>query len=322
MAGITLDGMIRKHGEEIGIQKWNALMDKRRKQNTREGFIERHGPEIGEIKYSEFLEKNKTKGTLLSFIRKYGEGEGTKKYYEKNAKLSVGIDSLRARGYTEEEIADIRKKHKENSFKHMENKTPEELAETRYKMGKPLRIDYWIEQGYTEKEAKLALSSRQNTSSLDKFIKRYGEEKGREKYITTNFKKTTATSSVSEEEKYFVQYLDENIFRGNTENIFSYKKRGPCFRNGDKVIIPDLVDNNVKLIIEYYGEFWHMHPDFFSPEDVHPVTLLTAQQTWDNDKERVKYLESLGYKVMVVWGSDFKQNKKMILQEIKKYYEN
>ncbi len=44
------------------------------------------------------------------------------------------------------------------------------------------KIEYWLEKGYTEEEAKKKISERQSTFSKEKCIKKYGEEEGTKRW--------------------------------------------------------------------------------------------------------------------------------------------
>jgi G:T-mismatch repair DNA endonuclease (very short patch repair protein) len=142
------------------------------------------------------------------------------------------------------------------------------------------------------------------------------------RYPVWKSKFSTEIESISKEEKQFFQFLDDHIYKGHLENIFYHARRGPCFKFEDSIIIPDIVDNNIKLIIEYYGDFWHTNPRVFDSSYIHPISKLTSEQIWAKDKKRIDYFTSLGYDVKVVWSSEFKDNKKKVLEEIKKFYEN
>ena len=75
----------------------------------------------------------------------------------------------------------------EFSKKVHENITPEQQS---------TRIEYWLNKGYNETEAKQKLSKRQTTFSLEKCIEKYGEIKGKQSWIDrqekwiTNYKKS------------------------------------------------------------------------------------------------------------------------------------
>ena len=51
-----------------------------------------------------------------------------------------------------------------------------------------------------------------------------------------------------------------------------------------------------------------MRPDIFSEDYVNPITKLSAKAKRDFDKLKIEQLTSLGYDVIVVWESDWKEN--------------
>lgn len=326
MAALTRELFISKYGEEEGIRRWDDLIYKRKTQNKLEGFVRRFGPEQGPIKYQEHLEKTRGKGSLEWYVKKYGEEEGSRRYYEKNRKIGVKEENLRRNGRTEQEILEIKERHRRNSVQYLETLSEEEIREINYKKGRANRVEYWMEKGHTREEAQDIISQRQNTSSLDKFIERYGPVEGKQRYIEVNVRKTknwkSANGPVSKAEQKFFQALDQSIYRGQYKNVFYYNKRGPVFINESRIITPDVVDNNHKIIIEFFGDFWHMNPNTFSPEDINPVTKMTAQEKWTRDQERISFLETKGYHVIIVWESEFNRSPEQIIRSIINVYEN
>lgn len=75
------------------------------------------------------------------------------------------------------------------------------------------------------------------------------------------------------------------------------------------------------IIVEYNGSFWHADPSIYKSDWINPINGNTAQYTWDYDKKRKQYIESLGYKIITVWSKhplDFDILYKMILDKAKK----
>ena len=66
--------------------------------------------------------------------------------------------------------------------------------------GKPTRIQYFIDKGLTEDEAKIALKERQSTFSLEKCIIKYGEIEGTKRWKERQIKWQNTLNSKSEEE--------------------------------------------------------------------------------------------------------------------------
>lgn len=62
-------------------------------------------------------------------------------------------------------------------------------------------LTYYLNKGMTEKEAKHALSERQSTFSLEKCIKKYGEEEGLKRFNARQEKWQNTLNNKSDEEK-------------------------------------------------------------------------------------------------------------------------
>jgi len=79
----------------------------------------------------------------------------------------------------------------------------------------------------------------------------------------------------------------------------------------------DIQLKNESIIIEYFGDNWHMNPALYKANDLHFRTNIPAAQIWEKDKEKLEFLRKLGYDVIIVWASDWKKKKQHVLQEIK-----
>jgi G:T-mismatch repair DNA endonuclease (very short patch repair protein) len=83
---------------------------------------------------------------------------------------------------------------------------------------------------------------------------------------------------------------------------------------------PDIIIDD-KIIIEFYGDYWHANPKIFKSDDFAGKNTLVSI-IWENDKNRIKKLESAGYKVIIVWQYDYLENKNEVIQNIKNEIEN
>ena len=108
-----------------------------------------------------------------------------------------------------------------------------------------------------------------------------------EKYGVTCAFELAKQSSRSKKEK-----LLENILPGYQPNIKIGKYK------------PDYVNKETMSIIEVYGDYWHCNPNIFHADFYHHQLKKTAKEKWNEDYQRQKYLESLGYTVTIVWESD------------------
>lgn len=79
----------------------------------------------------------------------------------------------------------------------------------------------------------------------------------------------------------------------------------------------DVMFRDKKLIVELFGDYWHLNPAKYKGDHVHPLMRKTAQQVWDRDARKIQGLRELGYEVVVVWESDWHFDRDACAQRIK-----
>ena len=68
----------------------------------------------------------------------------------------------------------------------------------------------------------------------------------------------------------------------------------------------DGFDPNTNTIYEFYGDFWHGNPKKYKPDDINQVNNTTFGELYKKTIEREEYLKSLGYKIVSIWESEYK----------------
>ena len=66
----------------------------------------------------------------------------------------------------------------------------------------------------------------------------------------------------------------------------------------------DIYVPDKNLIIECFGDYWHMNPLKYKPANFNTSTKRTAKEQWEKDKRRRLFMESNGYKVVELWESE------------------
>lgn len=77
---------------------------------------------------------------------------------------------------------------------------------------------------------------------------------------------------------------------------------------GKHWFLPDALVDFYKVVVEFYGDFWHANPEIYLPNEI-VRDKISAKEIWEKDNERICKLIGGGYDVIVVWESDFKKNK-------------
>ena len=81
--------------------------------------------------------------------------------------------------------------------------------------------------------------------------------------------------------------------------------------NNKKAYFYDFVDTKNKKVIEFNGDLYHANPSLFNENDCpNPFNKkLTAKEIWEYDKQKLDHIKSLGYQVLIIWESNYRQNK-------------
>lgn len=241
--------------------RFTGLCLKHSKTNTLEVFKIRYGEDDALLKWEQYLQKIAYSQSLEYYVEKYGEIEGSKKW----------------------EIIKI-KKHKalEPYFSNNDSQRKnlilarESLEKTPHK--RTAKIEYWLAKGFSPEEARQKLSERQTTFTLEKCIKKYGEEEGRKIYKDRQIKwqETLKKDPIKYEEIQRKKFKDMGYSKASQEvfnlicerlehehlhfNEVFYATRNKEFYVAHPDGYGSLLDFYIKDInfcVEYDGEYYH-----------------------------------------------------------------
>lgn len=235
------------------------------------------------------------------------------------------------RGFTDEEsskkIEEIRKNIVQKSSKTIKN-NPEKYA-SKY----PTKIEYYLSRGYSEEEGRKIIKEIQNRFSLNKCIEKYGIE-GQKIWKDRQEKWKRSLNSKTEQEKIEInrkklfnnsgyskisQKLFWNIYEKFSENNIKFEElTGELVlynKDLNKHYRYDYVDFTRKKIIEFNGDFWHCNPEKYNEDFNHKILKSSAKKIWMNDKIKIDWISSKGYKVMVIWESEYRKDPKQTLEK-------
>lgn len=183
------------------------------------------------------------------------------------------------------------------------------------------QLEYWIAKGYNEETAKEMLSSRQRTFTLEKCITKYGTERGKEiwkkrqekwkKSLTEHFSKYGDKRNALAQSEFAMYCIEKicnkmNIIIPFSEKFITNKDTGKHFSF-------DFQYEN--KLIEFNGDYWHCNPLKYSFYYFNKRKNMTAKEIWEYDEEKTKTAESYGYKVLVVWESEYNDNPEATIQK-------
>ena len=81
----------------------------------------------------------------------------------------------------------------------------------------------------------------------------------------------------------------------------------------------DIYVPKFNLLIEYNGDYWHCNPIKYSSDYINIKKNKTAKEIWDYDNNKLDLAKNKNYNFEVIWETDYKKNKEIILEIIKKY---
>lgn len=242
--------------------------------------------------------------------------------FERNSRRPIRKEYWIKKGYTDQEAQTLAlesKNHnnklgaKSSSASKVRNITSKRCTE------------YYTVRGYSVEEAKILVSEGQKYFSKEICIKKYGEDQGLKVWQNRQNRWQNTLAAKSDEEKSRINRLKlskgitvskaEKTILEQIKNVFPTVKHQFSLSDASnkKQYVYDI--NVDKKIIEYHGDFWHSNPSKYSWDFTNPRTKLKAIDKWAMDAVKIKYAESQGYQVLVVWESDFKLNKEKVIKE-------
>jgi G:T-mismatch repair DNA endonuclease (very short patch repair protein) len=191
------------------------------------------------------------------------------------------------------------------------------------------QLQYWVNKGYSDDEAREILKERQSTFTLEKCIKKYGKDKGteifndrQEKWSSTMEKQYQngeytrfCKSNWSNIELEFIKDLVKvlNLTDDEYYSALNGKQFFRRFKEIGRTLAYDFVLD--KKIIEFNGDYWHMNPNKYKASYFNKSIQETAGEKWKIDNEKINLIKKEGYEVLIVWESEYHQNPKETIQK-------
>jgi hypothetical protein len=180
------------------------------------------------------------------------------------------------------------------------------------------------------------------TKSKTYLIEKYGVEQGIEKYLEINRKKsephdpkilseklgislddavslicnrgTYKYTSLLEQE--FIKLLETQI--GPLEHSSLKNPFGKWCHLLNRYVVYDIKHKD--CIIEFNGDYWHANPKKYHNTD--RIRGIPVKDIWNFDLEKINLVKNSGYRVMVIWESEFLDNKIETIEKVKQWILN
>lgn len=247
------------------------------------------------------------------------------------------------KGYSRQEAAQKVSDYQQTcGLRNLEKYTRDERQER-----SPFSIKYWEKKGYNIEQAKKILKENADSTSLSFYIKKYGLTFGQELYTKMcQARKKDYTlegyqkkyGEVEGKQLWSKKYKNRHnskkacdFFNKLSEKINSkYKIYTASNENGEygilnkdhnKYFFYDFVVPELKLCVEYHGDYWHCNPKKYDSLYEHKQSGALAKDIWAWDKVKQDTITSdRGFEVITVWESDDQQEKiNFIMEKISEF---
>jgi G:T-mismatch repair DNA endonuclease (very short patch repair protein) len=264
-------------------------------QRTKETYICRYGAAEGELRWNQYVEKQRVKNLFDSKKEKYGWSKDQFDEYNKSRSITYK-NCIKRHGVKKgKEIWQryIDRQKYTNSLKYYQEKYGnagyDEWIKYNHEKGKSTRLEWIIEKyGVNEEEAIKILADR-----LPKSYSSIAELS----FIDL------LESAINESLPYTAKTKQFSIWNKYTNSINFY----------------DIVDTNRNKIIEFHGDYWHCNPKLYSELYFHPHLKMLARNIWERDRLKEKAALDRGFKIKIVWWSDYETSPELTIQRTKKW---
>lgn len=237
------------------------------------------------------------------------------------------VEHWTSKGYSNENALLQVKKVQQRYGKRNAEKYTKEERQQRTKFS-PL---YWISRGYSVEESVAIIKKNSDNASIDYYIAKYGKKQGikkyndmcayrKQRYTLDGYIKAHGKEKGKElwskkfknrhnsqaARQFFAKLLDKltdryKIYTATNE----HGEYGVLNSVTNQYYFYDFVILDLKLCIEFNGDYWHCNPAKYNADFVHAQTGLTAAEIWKKDAEKIQtILEQRQIQTMVVWESD------------------
>lgn len=351
---VSLDNFIKKHGEDVGKQKYLEFCKK--SAHTEETFRLKHGENWKEAwenykkskesrsvayfknKYGDswqsereaFINKWSSKLSLEGFKEKHGDDIGEQKYQEVQKKKAITLESLILKHGgdkgTELYNSVMASRKYQNTLERYVELYGEEVGllayEDRCAMC-AISLDNLINKYGVEKGTNAFTTWRSKMKgryTIDWFVAKYGEDAGKPLYFEKYKNLRGSLNRVSKSSIKFFGMLKDSL--GLSISYGEPDLEKPLVRSNGRLFFYDAVDESNKVIFEWNGSSFHYHESF--GENWKSVFGKTKNESLLHDSEKMQLAIDNGYRYCVIW--DFECNtaekSKMKIESIKKgFYE-
>jgi hypothetical protein len=194
------------------------------------------------------------------------------------------------------------RKGERNHFYNCSHSTLTKKKISRNRKGKATGDDNAMAHSHYRKKVSQALKDKYASGDLD-FLK----EIQRQNAIQGQIEGRLKCAPISKAEKELAKTFRRLNYRVKSQHLIeSYHF--------------DLFVEELNLVIEYNGDYWHCNPLKYAPDFLHPQKQITAMELWEHDQMKKDLAIERGYNYHVIWESDYNKDPEFEIKNIIQTY--
>ena len=265
---------------------------------------------------------NQRTDTLSYLVLCYGETEGRDRFEKKRdirkGKLNPAFDHSGTLSPFSKKFVGYKDISEEDTTNVISKLSSQASSTAKANGNAPTNIEYYIKRGMALPDAQAALSERQTTFSREKCVTKYGIGDGTQRWLDRQEKWQTTLNNKSEQEKksWYVGkssklelalVSDIKTHIPNISTQLSMKRDDMC-----SYYLYDISYH--QKIIEFNSDYWHMNPTKYHKDTVFRNGMI-AEDVWRKDESKLQLAKDKGYEVLVIWETDYRNNKQQVIEE-------
>ena len=280
---------------------YNRIKSSNRHVVTLESLMLVYGNDEGMKRWNNYRKKQAETNTFEYKHKKYGMSKA--QFDEYNANRAVTLDNLI-------------KRHGLDKGKDIWNNYRKRQAYAGCK------LEYFLEK-YGDSGRKIYDElCRRKTHTIESVMERSGVNRDKAIEILEDYYKRALRGSYSD----ISQKLFWDVYNGSEPGIrdSTYfgelnQEFGKWSNELDTYVKYDFTINQIKLIVEFNGDYWHANPKKYQANDNIRFPFgetKSAKTIWDYDDLKLQTVKKLGYDVIVIWESDYRNNPTEITEQL------
>ena len=194
------------------------------------------------------------------------------------------------------------------------------LIKTKLKnpVNQPKCVEHWLAKGYSIEQAKQIISDSQRTFSKEICISKYGKDDGekifkaRQEKWQKSLRKTLTRDGTQPPQSIIARGLIRDICKSLSIDVPARERYITDRKTGRNYAIDFTWKDKM---IEFNGDYWHCNPKKYKQDFYNKSKQKYASEIWEYDRLKQQCIIDHGYKLLVLWESECKENYAESLQK-------